>query len=135
MLPKKLSVLAAEFRVHESALRADLQQYYGIDLDKAMCGGHSAWHIACLVMELPHVARVRIAEHEDSLWTLNDVLTASLLNSLTGLIYGMSDRRKRGRKPEIVGPSWMKGKERQRSLPARTMPISELMEYLQLPRG
>ena len=127
-------MLAAEFHVHEEALRADLQQYYGIDLDHAMMGAHTAHHVACLVMQLPPDARIRIASHEDSVWTLNDVLTASLLNSLNGLIYGMSDRRKRGKKPELIGPSWMRDQSHWRSLPARTMPISELMEILNKPR-
>lgn len=128
-------MLAAEYRVHESSLRADLQQYYGIDIDHAINGEHTPHHIACLVMELPHDARIRTAENEDCVWTLNDVLTASLLNSLNGLIYGMSDRKKRGRKPELVGPSWFKSNERKRSLPARSMPINELVEILNQPRG
>ena len=135
MLPKKLATLAAEYNIHEAALRADLQQYYSIDIDRAMRGEHTAHHIACLVMQLPSDARIRTAENEDSMWTLNDVLTACLLNSLNGLIYGMSDKRKRGRKPELVGPSWMKGDTRKRSLPARIMPVSELMQILEMPRG
>ena len=134
MLPKKLSVLSTEYAIHESKLRADLQQYYGVDLDHAMSGEHSAYHIACLVENLPHDARIRCAEDADSQWTLNDVLLASVLNSLNGLIYGMSDKRKRGRKPEMVGPSWMTKNNSKRSLPARVLPVDELNRILSLPR-
>lgn len=134
MRTKKLLTLAVELREHERELRADLQQYYGIDLDHAMSGEHSATHIACLLIELPIDARVRVAEVSDAAWTREQVLIAALLNSLNGLIYGMSDPRKRGKRPEIVGPSWMK-KGSTRSLPARAMPINELMEILSRPRG
>ena len=126
-------MLVAEYCTHESELRADLQQYYGIDFDQAAAGGHSLHHVCCLVEQLPPDARVRAAENPDSRWTLNDVLSASLLNSLNALIYGMSDKRK-SKKPEIVGPSWMT-KQHKRSMPARVLPVDELMRILQLPRG
>ena len=121
--------LVAEYQAHESKLRADLQQYYGIDLDRAMDGEHSPHHIACLVVELPSDARLRVAFSDDAIWTLNDVLTAQLLNAFNSFAYGMSDKRKRGRKPELIGPSWMTAKKK-RTLPARTMPVNELMEIL-----
>ena len=110
-----------------------MQQHYGIDLDHAMSGAHTAHHVACLAVQLPPDARIRVAGNADNRWTLNDVLIASVLNSLNGLIYGMSDRRKRGSKPEIVGPSWMQAKNK-RSLPARTLEVGELMKVLSLPR-
>lgn len=136
MLPKKLRVLVSEYRVHEEMLRADLQQHYGVDLDRAMAGAHSVHHIACLVMQLPSNARIRCAEHEDSNWTLTDVLLASIINSLNVLIHCLfSSKRNRGRMPELIGPSWMKEKARTRSLPARALPVDELMEILNKPRG
>ena len=133
MLPKKLGVLATEFRIHEEQLRADLQQYYGIDLDHAMSGIHTAHHIACLMMQLPSDARIRTAGNLDNQWTLTDVLLASILNSLNGLIYGMSDAKKRGQRPELIGPSWMQSK-RMKSIPARAMPVDELISILNQPR-
>jgi hypothetical protein len=99
-----------------------------------MNGAHSVYHIACLVNQLPPNARIRTVENRDNNWTLNDVLNASVLNSLNSLIYGMSDKRKRGKPPEIIGPSWMQ-KKNTRSIPARAMPVDELMRILQLPRG
>ena len=115
-------------------MRADLQQYYGIDLDHARRGVHSPKHIACLVIELPSDARCRVAENPDTRWTLNDVVLAGLYNSLNALIYGMSDKRKRGNPPPLVGPSWMTDTDKTRSLPARVMPASELLEILNMPR-
>ena len=91
-------------------------------------------HIGCLVEQLPSDARIRVAYDADAKWTLNDVLTAQVVNSINSYIYGMSDRRKRGKRPEIIGPSWMKNK-RMRSIPARVLPVDELVRVLELPRG
>lgn len=90
--------------------------------------------MAHLLVNLPSDARVRVAEVEDAAWTRDQILMAMTLNSLNGLIYAMSDRRKRGKRPQMVGPSWMT-KGATRSLPARAMPIDELMEILNRPRG
>ena len=111
-----------------------MQQYYGIDLDHAIDGAHTVHHIGCLVEQLPPDARVRIAHDADAWWTLNDVLTAQVINSINSFIYGMSDKSKRGKPPETVGPSWMK-KKHMRSIPARVLPVNELMRVLELPRG
>lgn len=121
-------------RVHESAVRADLQQYYGIDIDRARRGEHSPWHVACLLVELPSDARTRVAFDSDAMWTLDAQLLAGLYNALTALMYGMSNPKRRGNPPEQVGPSWMKRKSR-RALPAQVLPASELMEILNKPRG
>lgn len=126
-------MLVAEFCVHEEALRADLQQYYGIDFDNAMSGAHTAHHIACIVSQLPQDARIRTMDG-DIQWSLDSTLLASILNSVNGLIYGMSDKKKRGRPPAIVGPLWMRDNAGSHSLPARVMPADELMEILNMPR-
>lgn len=122
-------MLAASFE-QEDALRADLQRYYGIDLDAAMRGEHSAAHIAALVAYLPSDCALRREYDKDAAWTLRDVLLASILNSLNMLIYGMGDKRKRGRKPQLVGPDYMTKKK----LPARAMSVDELMRELNKPR-
>lgn len=133
MLSKKLKILVAEYITHEDELRADLQQTYGIDLDIAMGGKHSAMHIAALVVQLPPNARLRVAENKDALWTLSDVIAVNTLNSLRMFMWGMSDPRKRGNQPEIIGPEWMKQRGKH-SLPARVLSVNELMEILTLPR-
>ena len=126
-------MLATVFSQHESELRADLQHHYGIDLDHAMAGGHTVHHIACLVEHLPQDSCVYIREDADMAWKLPDVLLASILNALNGLIWGMGDPKRRGKRPDLIGPTKLTEKGR-KSLPARAMPITELMEQLNKPR-
>ena len=123
-------MLAAAFD-HEDALRADLQRYYGIDLDAAMAGEHSAGHIGALIAYLPSDCAMRRELDEDAAWTLRDILLASILNSLNMLIYGMGDKKHRGRRPQMVGPSYMVRKK----LPARVMSVDDLMRELNKPRS
>jgi len=123
--------LVHEQRAHPDELRADLQRVYGIDLDHAMRGEHSPMHVAALVSQLPQDSRIRVVDEPDAEWTLTAVLLASILNALRGLMWGMSDKRRRGPQPKPVGPSWMTGT---RSLQARAMPLDELLAELGKPR-
>lgn len=125
--------LAASWPEHEARLRADFQEFYGIDLDHAMAGAHTPHHIACLAVQLPQRSRTMTKEDADMAWGMPEVLLASILNSLNGLIWGMSDKRKRGQYPEQVGPSRLTEKPK-RSLPALAMPVDELMMELSRPR-
>lgn len=113
-------------------LRADLQQFFSIDLDEAMSGRHSVNHIAALVAHMPQQARLVNSVNADMKWTLNDVLIASLLNNFRMFVWGMSDPKKRGAKPELIGPSYMT--KQKRTLPARVLSINELMTELNKPR-
>jgi hypothetical protein len=126
--------LAAEYDAHEDELRADLQQTYGVDIDRAMGGEHTAAHVAALVVQLPPDARVRVAEDRDAVWTLSDVVNVSTLNSLRLFMWSFGDPRKRGNAPQPFGPSWMANANR-RTLPARILPVDELMRELSRPRG
>ena len=126
-------MLAYLFANEESRLRADLQRYFHIDLDHAMRGHHSAHHIACLVEGLPHDARIFVGSDEDAAWGMADVLLASILNTLNGLVWGMGDPRKRGKRPDLVGPKRLTEKGK-RSLPARAMDVDSLIEILSKPR-
>ena len=114
-------------------MRADLQQHYGIDLDRAIGGEHTAHHVACLVAQLPQQARLVALVDRDAQWTLGDIMAAALLNNFRLFCWAMSDPRKRGAKPEPVGPSWMT-EQHKRSLPAQVMPIDKLLEELGKPR-
>lgn len=134
MLPKKLNILVTEYLAHEDELRADLQETYGIDLDHAMGGNHTAAHIAALVVQLPSNARLRVKEDTDALWTLSDVIAVNTLNALRMFMWGMSDPKKRGNQPDLIGPEWLK-KRGMRSLPARVLSVDELMEVLAMPRS
>lgn len=118
---------------YDGPLRADLQQYFGIDLDKAIGGEHSANHIAQLVANLPQKARLVCLVNNDARWTLSDVLLAALVNKFNQFLWGISDPKKRGSAPEPIGPSYMTEKAK-RSLPSRVLPISELLEELNKPR-
>lgn len=117
---------------YEDALRADLQRYYGIDLDDAMGGAHSAAHVAALVRHLPSDCALRTSNDEDAAWTLEAVLLAGILNSLNSLIHGLGGK-KRGKRPKLIGPSYMRGKPEK--LPTRAMTSGQLMEILNRPRG
>lgn len=113
-------------------LRADLQQFFGIDLDRAMGGEHSANHIAQLIECLPQESRLSHSVNKDTQWSLTDVLLAVLINNFRMFVYGMSDQKKRGQKPELIGPSWMTTQKK--TLPARVLPINELLAELNKPR-
>lgn len=109
-------------------------QYYGIDLDRAMAGEHTAVQVAACAKCLPQGSRLSVLSNKDNAWGLTDVVLACISNSLNALIYGMSDKRKRGRRPEPIGPSWMTERDSKRMLPARAMSITKLMEELGKPR-
>jgi len=98
-----------------------------------MAGGHSARHIAALVVQLPRDCRIARAEDADAEWTLRDMLLAHIANALNSLIWGIGDPKKRGPRPKVIGPSWV-SKGRTRKLPARLLPIDELMAELAKPR-
>lgn len=113
-------------------LRADLMETYGIDLDEAMEGAHSAPFVASLAMQLPQDCRWRVSYDGDMWWTGDRMLLAALANALNGLIWGLSDKRKRGMPPRQVGPSW--ATDRGRKAPAMAMDRDRLVELLSRPR-
>lgn len=97
-----------------------------------MSGEHSASHIAMLVTQLPQESRLVHSVNADAQWTLSNVLMAVLINNFRMFVYGMSDPKKRGQKPELIGPSYIT--ERKSTLPARVLPIDQLLEELSRPR-
>jgi hypothetical protein len=48
-------------------------------------------------------------------------------------MWGISDPKKRGNQPEIIGPEWMK-RANMRTLPARVLSVDKLLEELNKPR-
>ena len=105
-----------------------MQRYYGIDLDRAMNGEHSPHHIAQLVSCLPAGAQLRIAFDEDAKWSAESTLLAFISNQISMWMWGMSDKAKRGAKPELIGPSWMRSKKSK--LETQVMSVSQLMAEL-----
>ena len=120
-------------RKHPTELRADLQRYYGVDLDRAQAGEHTAGHVAALAVCMPSDSAVMRAENQDAVWTLDSVLLAVLHNDLTALMWGMSDPVKRGAKPPRIGPSWLVEADAKK-LDARVLSIDELIKELNKPR-
>lgn len=109
-------------------MRSDLQRFYGIDIDHAMRGEHTPHHIAELVRFVPHDGALGASVDEDASWTMDRTLLAMILNSLNLMMWGMSDKRKRGAKPELVLPSRMKKKNR--TIAAQVYTVDELKNLL-----
>jgi len=118
---------------HPVELRADLQMYYNVDIDRAMAGEHSAGHVAALTACLPSDSAIMRAENPDAVWTLETVLLATVHNDIAALMWGMGDPKKRGARPRRIGPSWLTEAD-VRKLDARVLTIDELMEELNKPR-
>ena len=119
--------------VHGEDLAADLMETYGVCIEDAASGRYSPGFVATLALRLPEGCRWRVAEDPDAWWTGDRMLAAALLNALNGLIWGMSDRKRRGAPPERVGPSWAKGAGEKR-VDAVAMTVSELLAELSRPR-
>lgn len=125
--------LAAAMTLYPDALRADLQRVYGIDLDHAMAGEHTAGHVASLVACMPPGSAMAIAQNEDAVWSLEAKVLAEIRNLFADYLWALVDKRKRGKRPAHIGPSWMR-KEHTRTLEARVLSIEDLMEELNKPR-
>lgn len=102
-------------------------------LDGAMGGAYPAPFVAALAEQLPQDCRWRRAYDKDAWWTGDRILAANLVNSLNALIYGLSDKKKRGSKPKPIGPSWAM-RQGGRGLPATVMGRDVLIERLSRPR-
>lgn len=111
---------------HPSALRADLQQYYGIDLDRAQAGAHTAAHVAALVAELPQDSRCMVALNPENRWTLQPYLLGTLINVL-GRVFGGKDA-----KALIELPGQQENNTN--TITGEAMSAAELMEILARPR-
>lgn len=114
-------------------MRADLQQYYGINLDDALGGACSVVHLSALVENLPQDARIFAKPGEDAAWTLEAILLADVRNHLAMILWVLGGGKNKP-KPQLVGPSWMR-KDNTRKLDAQVMTIEELMTELAKPRG
>lgn len=113
-------------------LRADLMEAYGVCLDEAAEGRWGAAFVASLTDQLPTSCRWRVSYERDAWWDADRMLTASVLNNLRGLIWGLSDKERRGPEPEPVGPAWAKGVRRPRAV---AMDAGSLMRELAKARG
>jgi hypothetical protein len=112
--------------LYPDALRADLQQYYGIDIDAAMAGRHSAAHVAALVAGLPRGARLWATVEPDSAWTLEATVTAYVANILLR-VFGKEGHG-------WIGPRAIQPKQDEQTNIGVEMDAAELMDYLSRPR-
>lgn len=58
-------------------MRADLQRYYGLNLDDAG-SGYSVYHAACLVSCLPNSSCTMVAVNEENQWGLLEMLLVKI---------------------------------------------------------
>ena len=113
-----------------------MQEFYGIDIDRAMAGEHSATHVAVLCEQLPRRSRTARAMNPDCEWGLEETLLATAVNHIAYWRWGMADRRRRGAPPQLIGPSWVADSNKKKgTLPSRVLPIEKLLEELERPRG
>lgn len=107
-------------------LRADLQQTYGIDLDRAMEGEHGAAHVAACAACLPPGSRVLEAMDADTAWTMDRLLLVSIYNAVNLLSWSLCAERGT-RRPQLAGPSWLRElSDGANKLKTMVMPVDEL---------
>lgn len=102
-------------------------------MDDALNGACSAVHLTALAEGLPPTARIFAASDEDLLWTSDRIMLADVRNHLAMILWTLGGGKGKP-KPQLVGPSWMRGDNR-RKLDARVMTADELMLELSKPRG
>lgn len=113
-------------------MRADFQQYYGLDID-GMGRDYTTLHAADLLMQLPEGSRVRLAYDPEAVWTTDRALMASAINLLSLIWWSKTKDGSKGRnRPRLIGPG---AKPRTRKAQAMAMTTDELDEILRRPRG
>ena len=115
--------------LHPDELAADMMQTYGIAWPDVEAGRYPASFVAQLTVQLPPDARVRAAEDADSMWRLDHVLLANLVNQLAALTHSLCGR-KGSRAPKRIGPTYMTGKPDERKVDVQVMPADELEDKL-----
>ena len=91
-------------RAYPAQLRADFQQYYGLNLD-GMGRGYTAMHAADLAVMLPSDSRTYLAIDPENSWTLEAQLSADMVNAARDLVWLEADaKRRRSNRPKPIGP-------------------------------
>ena len=112
---------------HPTALRADFQQYYGLNVD-GMGRDYSTLHAADLLTMLPEGSRVAACYDESSAWTSDRTLMAAMVNDLNWLVWSKTKDAQKGRnRPKMAGP-FRDPRERRES--GMAMTVEELNERL-----
>lgn len=90
--------LASALRIHPDEVRADFQQFYGLNIDR-MGDEYSEAHAASLLSQLPAKSRVFRAERPELEWGDEEALLASIEYSLRVLCWRQTKDGERGRRP------------------------------------
>jgi hypothetical protein len=100
--------------LYRAELRADFQQYYGLNLD-GLGREYTLRHAADLVLMLPKESRVKNTGAPDDPWSMTDRLLAGIANSLRLLWWAQTkDGHKNRNRPELIDlslPKTRKGEE------------------------
>lgn len=125
---KKLVVLACVLRRHPDKLRADFQQYYGLNLDGMGCD-YSVDHAAALAANLPPESRCGIASNPLNAWTPQMCLLALIEHRLNIWNWWHTDDGRAGtNKPEILVP-FERADEADPYAPV-AMGVDEMMDFV-----
>lgn len=117
---------------NESAVRADFQQFYNLNIER-MGRDFSTLHAADLLVELPQESRIHALYLDNGAWTLDRTLAAMAVNALNVLVWQRTkDGQKNRNRPTMVGP--FKDVRGDRNLGGAAMTIGELDAVLALPR-
>ncbi|WP_270207996.1 hypothetical protein [Eggerthella lenta] len=96
--------LAGWRRLYPAELRADFQQYYGLNIDR-MGREYSALHAADLAVMLPSNSRTYLAIDPENAWTLEAQLSAAVVNAARDLVWLEADAKRRmSNRPKPIGP-------------------------------
>lgn len=105
-------VLARAEVEHPAQLRADLQQYYGLNID-GMGSEYSYNHAAALVANLPRSSRIAAIENAACEWADNDYLLYTIEYTLRVISWQIGGCK--GRAPEPL-PTPSEQAERRRKI-------------------
>lgn len=102
---KKLTVLARLVKQHPAQLRADFQQFYGLNLD-GMGTDYSVLHAADLAAQLPQESRCVAVESQPASWTRSERLLALIEYYAHAWVWAHSeDAKKKRNVPELRIPT------------------------------
>lgn len=101
---KKLITLAATLRARPDELRADFQQFYGLNLDD-MGRAYTYLHAAALTVQLPADSRVMRAEAPELTWSDSDEMMRRLEHTARVLAWQQTKDGAKGRNAPRPLPS------------------------------
>lgn len=92
-------------------LTADIQQYYGLDMDRLLLRGEFA-RLAALTAQLPNGSRTFRRLHPELEWDESTYMLALLCDQLANIAYGMGGGK--GKRPKPLPRPKAKKKQRKK---------------------